>query len=164
MLSLFLSIISASVVFKTSKFLLCVCCIALSGCSFHKDSSYEPEQNGIVNKLTDVEWVREYDMTSPANGIGITRESWILNRDGSGTRTIKTTYETGRLDSKTTYFMWLFTSSNYNVVYMNYPCYWLIKELTYDNLHIQQSSIDPDRLTSGDYRVDKEFVAVIPDM
>ncbi len=149
--------------FKTSKFLLCVCCIALSGCSFHKDSSYEPEQNGIVNKLTDVEWVREYDITSPANGIGITRESWILNRDGSGTRTIKTTYETGRLDSKTTYFMWLFTSSNYNVVYMNYPCYWLIKELTYDNLHIQQSSVDPDRLTSGDYRVDKEFVAVIPE-
>lgn len=90
--------------FKTSKFLLCVFCIALSGCSFHKDSSYEPEQNEIVNKLTDVEWVREYDVTSPDNGI--TRESWILNSDGSGTRTIETTYETGQLDSKTTYFMW----------------------------------------------------------
>ena len=49
------------------------------------------------------------------------------------------------------------------LIYMNYPCYWLIKELTYDNLHIQQSSIDPDRLTSGDYRVDKKFVAVIPE-
>ena len=146
---------------KTSKFLLCVFCIALLGCSFHKDSSYEPEQNEIVNKLTDVEWVREYDVTSPDNGI--TRESWILNSDGSGTRTIETTYETGQLDSKTTYFMWLFTSPNYNVIYMNYPCYWLIKELTYDNLHIQQSSIDPDRLTSGDYRVDKKFVAVIPE-
>lgn len=145
--------------FKTSKFLLCIF-LLLTGC-LHKDSSYEPEQNEIVNKLTDVEWVREYDITSPVNGIGITRESWILNSDGSGIRTIITTYETGPSDNKTTYFMWHFMSANYNVVYMNYPCYWLIKELTYNNLHIQQSSIDPDRLTSGDYRIDKQFIAVI---
>lgn len=66
--------------FRLQNFLLCVFSIALSGCSFHKDSSYEPEQNEIVNKLTDVEWVREYDIISPANGI--TRESWLLNSDG----------------------------------------------------------------------------------
>lgn len=138
---------------------LACCLLTLTGC-FHKDSSYEPGQNEIVSRLAGTEWVREYDLTSPDATV---REAWTLHGDGSGTRTIATHYADGKSEEETTYFAWLFTSVNYNVVYMNYPCYWLILELTRDRLRVQQSSKDPDRLMSNDPRIEKVFAASTDD-
>lgn len=101
-----------------------------------------------------------YDPASPDATV---REAWTLHGDGSGTRTIATHYADGKSEEETTYFAWLFTSVNYNVVYMNYPCYWLILELTRDRLRVQQSSKDPDRLMSNDPRIEKVFAASTDD-
>lgn len=130
------------------------CCVMLlSGC-FEKDSSYEPEQNEIVANLTAKPWTREYDIVSPVANI---REIWTFERGGSGSFREIRTFENGEREDKTTYFGWIFMSTNFNVIYMNYPLYWQITELTAEKFCVNETRVDPDKVTSGDYKEYMEF-------
>lgn len=134
-----------------------VCCVTLlSGC-YQKDSSYEPEQNQIVGKLTNKEWVREYNITSPSGSV---RESWVFERNGGCTTTELMYYDNGSWEENTFYFSWFFMSTNFNVIYMNYPQYWLIEELTAEKLCVYETLVDPDMVTPQDYREYKEFTSI----
>lgn len=127
---------------------------ALSGC-IEKSGYYDVGQKKKIEQLTGKKWERDYRMTY--NGYDV-HETWVFNDNGKGSwRTIESYADGGKRDT-TTYFSWAFTTPQFNVIYMNYPRYWLIDRIDDNKLCVYQTYEDPVSV-SGQERLYMEFTS-----
>lgn len=126
--------------------------VVLSGC-IKKSGYYDAGQKKRIEQLTNKKWERDYRSTYYGYDV---HEIWRFGDNGKGSwRTIRT-YTDGGIRDTTTYFSWAFTTPQFNVIYMDYPRYWLIDKIDANKLCIYLTYEDPVSV-SGQERIYQEY-------
>lgn len=125
----------------------------LAGCEIDNTNDVQPWQESIVNTLIDKEWVRNFHASYSEKEFDV-EEIWVFKKNATGSFKTITIYEDQSKEEIITYFKWSFTTAHFDIIYMDYPRFWQIKELTSEKLCVNQTYEDPIEFPeeSKDYR------------
>ena len=138
---------------------LTITILLLSSC-VNKEGYYDYNQKNIISDLTGCKWERKYH-DQLDNGIEMDiHEIYSFSENGSGSFQITTTYLDGEIENNTSYFHWSFITPNFKYIYMDYPLFWEITELTNKNLSIIETYKDPINEPNPNYRDIQEYTSV----
>ncbi|WP_373104247.1 4-hydroxy-3-methylbut-2-enyl diphosphate reductase [Phocaeicola plebeius] len=130
--------------------------VLLSSC-IEKEGYYGESGNTIIENLTEKEWNRKYH-SKLDNGTEIDMdETYIFKKNGQGTYKEIATYKNGKVENRTSYFHWSFTTPNFKYIYLDLDCFWEIQELTPTKLHIYETWEDPITVPNQTYRDYQEY-------
>lgn len=130
--------------------------VLLSSC-IEKAGYYGENRNTIIENLTEKEWNRTYH-SQLDNGTEIDMdETYIFEKNGHGTYKETATYKNGKVEKRTSYFHWSFTTPNFKYIYLDLDCFWEIRELTPTELHICETWEDPIIVSGQHYRDYQEY-------
>lgn len=131
----------------------------LSSC-IEKTGYYDSGQEAVLSRLTNNKWERTYH-SKLDNGTEMDiYEVYSFSTNGSGSYQTKTTYMDGNIENNTSYFHWSFMTPNFQYIYMDYPLFWEIRELTDDKLSIYETYKDPLTEPNQHYRSFQEYTPV----
>lgn len=125
---------------KNKNYFILFVILGLTGCTM--DDEPKPWQENIAQNLTDKHWGREFHVSSSDKEFDV-YEIWKFNMDATGSFKTITTYQNGEKEEIITYFKWTFTTEHFDIIYMDYPRYWQIEQLTSEKLCVNQTYEDP---------------------
>ena len=128
-----------------------------------KDGYYDYGQEKTISLLTRSKWERKYHAKLDNGTEMDIHDIYIFYKDGRGTYQTKTVYMDGKIDDNTSYFHWSFTTPNFQIIYMDYPLFWEIRQLTETKLSIIETYRDPITEPGQHYREYYEYVSVKKD-
>ena len=138
---------------------LIITILLLSSC-VNKEGYYDYNQKNIISILTGSKWERKYH-DQLDNGIEMDiHEIYSFSENGNGSFQITTTYLDGEIENNTSYFHWSFITPNFKYIYMDYPLFWEITELTNKKLSIIETYKDPINEPNPNYRDIQEYTSV----
>lgn len=133
--------------------------ILLSGC-VEKEGYYDYNQKNILSKLSGNKWERKYhDKLDNGTEMDI-HEIYLFNENGNGSFQSTTTYMNGKIENNTSYFHWSFITPDFRYIYMDYPLFWEIEEITKDKLSIIETYKDPINEPNQNYRDFQQFTPI----
>lgn len=131
----------------------------LSSC-IEKEGYYDHNQENIISNLTENKWERKYH-DQLDNGVEMDiHEIYTFSENGSGSFQVTTTYMDGKTENNTSYFHWSFITPNFKYIYMDYPLFWEIKELTNKKLSIIETYKDPINEPNQNYRDFQKYTSI----
>lgn len=126
------------------------------GC-IEKEGYYGESGQEIIENLTEKEWNRTYHSILD-NGTEIDIDgTYIFEKNGHGIYKERVTYKNGKVEERTSYFHWSFTTPNFKYMYLDWGCFWEIRELTSMKLHIYETWEDPITNPGQTYRDFQEY-------
>lgn len=135
--------------------------LGLTGCTM--DDEPKPWQKDIVNELTSKEWIRNYHVITPSTEFD-EQEIRKFNMDATGYWKTIATYESGEKKEHIGYFKWSFTTEFFDIIFMDSPAYWEIKEFTPEKLCVYETYEDPIEVPGQTNKVYKEFTAKVEEI
>jgi hypothetical protein len=125
--------------------------VLLSSC-VEKEGYYGESGNTIIENLTEKEWNRKYHSVW-TDGTEVDMDvTYIFEDNGNGSYKEIATYKNGKVEERTSYFHWTFTTPNFKYIYLDLECYWEIEKLTQNELHIYETWYDPLTVPNQTYR------------
>lgn len=108
-----------------------------------QEGDYGEVGNEVISNLTNKEWNRKYHSVLD-DGTEIDMDvTYVLKDNGNGIYKETTTYKSGKIEERTSYFHWTFTTPNFKYIYLDLDCYWEIDKLTKSHLCIYETWDDP---------------------
>lgn len=108
-----------------------------------QEGDYGEVGNEVISNLTNKEWNRKYHSVLD-DGTEIDMDvTYVLKDNGNGIYKETATYKSGKIEERTSYFHWTFTTPNFKYIYLDLDCYWEIDKLTKSNLCIYETWDDP---------------------
>lgn len=133
--------------------------IFLSSC-VEKTGYYDYNQKTTLSNLTESKWERKYhDKLDNGTEMDI-HEIYSFSENGSGSFQSTTTYIDGKIENNTSYFHWSFITPDFKYIYIDYPLFWKIKELTDKKLSIIETYRDPINEPNQSYRDFQEYTPI----
>ena len=108
-----------------------------------QEGDYGEAGNEVISNLTNKEWNRKYHSVLD-DGTEIDMDvTYVLKDNGNGIYKETATYKSGKIEERTSYFHWTFTTPNFKYIYLDLDCYWEIDKLTKSHLCIYETWDDP---------------------
>lgn len=108
-----------------------------------QEGDYGEVGNEVISNLTNKEWNRKYHSVLD-DGTEIDMDvTYVLKDNGNGIYKETATYKSGKIEERTSYFHWTFTTPNFKYIYLDLDCYWEIDKLTKSHLCIYETWDDP---------------------
>lgn len=108
-----------------------------------QEGDYGEVGNEVISNLTNKEWNRKYHSVLD-DGTEIDMDvTYVLKDNGKGIYKETATYKSGKIEERTSYFHWTFTTPNFKYIYLDLDCYWEIDKLTKSHLCIYETWDDP---------------------
>lgn len=108
-----------------------------------QEGDYGEVGNEVISNLTNKEWNRKYHSVLD-DGTEIDMDvTYVLKDNGNGIYKETATYKSGKIEERTSYFHWTFTTPNFKYIYLDLECYWEIDKLTKSHLCIYETWDDP---------------------
>lgn len=108
-----------------------------------QEGDYGEVGNKVISNLTNKEWNRKYHSVLD-DGTEIDMDvTYVLKDNGNGIYKETATYKSGKIEERTSYFHWTFTTPNFKYIYLDLDCYWEIDKLTKSHLCIYETWDDP---------------------
>lgn len=108
-----------------------------------QEGDYGEVGNEVISNLTNKEWNRKYHSVLD-DGTEIDMDvTYVLKDNRKGIYKETATYKSGKIEERTSYFHWTFTTPNFKYIYLDLDCYWEIDKLTKSHLCIYETWDDP---------------------